>query len=285
MSSTMTTHLAKGSCANLRNARTSANLKDVNCTRCILSLNKKVIATYIKDSSKYEHSNYVGVDLLRAIPKWVVMGFHSYTTPSSVIKQAFKLTNPKLMFERREFVQLVALRELNPHIDPTVSRRVLKAFKECAVFVFDQINGNTDLSIRFSFAYDRLQVDNPRTKATIGFIDVLKVITDLGYVPQYILSIVIGKMANIRLNRQDLPMWAVMEQIFSNQSNTSQKAYRTLVKAILSGEFYQIDDLASLFPQICGLHHEIVDSSVLPPEWISLNRKYIGELRIIEEGL
>lgn len=285
MTPTDTVHATKGSCANLRNAKTTTDLRKVNCSRCILSLNKKVMTDFIKDSSKYEHSNFVGVDMLRAIPKWVIMGFHSYTIPSKVIKQAFSLSEPKVLFKRAEFTQIVTLRELNPHIDSSAVQRVLKAFKQCATFVFDQINGNTDLSISFSFGNDRIQVDNPRTKATVGFIDVLKVTTDLGYVPQYIMSIVIGKMANIRLNRPDLPLQAIMEQIFSNQSNTSQKAYRTLVKAVLSGEFYQISDLASVFPQICGLHHELVDSSVLPPEWMSLNRSYIGELRIIEEGL
>ncbi len=273
----VTIHAPKSRHANLRNSKVSDNTSNINCSECILVVNKKVIDKYLKESSSYQHSAKKGTDQERKLPEWAILGFKSYTTPNYAIRSIVKSSDPSMYFAKTDYNILVTLRNLDPSFD---SKPYLEAFIDMWHFFFTAyFEAHPSSKINFSVFQTVLSYKDANIPA-------LSVKCDMGYLMQYILMIHIGKMANILVHQPEVDKMRLMEQIFSNQSNTSQKNYRSFMKVLLNGDIIDLwdssSDYSDLIPQMAGLD---LYETILPPRWLSIHLSYKSEIKLAERGL
>lgn len=272
-----TMHAPKSRHANLRNAKVSEDSSLINCSECILVINKNVIDRYLKESSSYQHSAKKGTDQERKLPEWAILGFKSYTTPNYAIRSIIKASNPSMFFTKTDYNILVTLRNLDPSFDSQV---YLEAFVDMWHFFF----------VHYFDAHPKSLINFSITQTVLSYRDAnipaLSVKCDMGYLMQYILMIHIGKMANILVHQPDVDKMRLVEQIFSNQSNTSHKNYRSFMKVLLNGDIVDLWDNPSsygdLIPQITKFD---LYSTILPPRWLSIHLSYRSEIKLAEMGL
>lgn len=262
---------------------------EVSCTNCIANLDTKQVKLLLDFSSRYAHSAKKGIDLERKMPEWAIIGFKSYTRPNDMIKWVFNSENPSRYCVRAHFTTLAVARSLTPEVDQQGS---LYAFRQCWSYVMDKINANTSAHYASTIGEVTLSVYKRRATQYVE-IQAVSVESDLGYLTQYILSIIVGKMANIYTTctreasfNSDIDMNRLMSQIFSNQSNPRQENYRALLRVLLSGEIEELyndmDEFKELFPQFAIMHdYSMYDM----PNWLSINRIYKSEIDMIEGGL
>lgn len=267
---------AKGSShANLPNLKTAPD-SEVNCNQCLAWMNKKVINKIIRESSSYEHSGKKGVDHTRKMPEFAIMGFKSYTTPNYMIRDVVKQSNVEEYFKKAEHTILVALRNFDPTYD---SVPYLEAFSEMWKYVIARINDNIGLRLKYTIIDTVLEYRDKELKA-------LSVKCDLGYTIQYILMIIVGKMANIRVSQPGCDKFRLMEQIFSNQSNTSMRNYRCFLKVLLNGDIIDLwentDRYKEYVPKVLDFD---MYETILPPLWMSIHLSYRSEIKLAERGL
>ena len=273
----VTMHAPKSRHANLRNAKTSEEISKINCSECILVVNKKVIDRYLRESSSYQHSAKKGTDQERKLPEWAILGFKSYTTPNYAIRSIVKASNPTMYFEKSDYNILVTLRNLDPSFD---SKTYLTAFIDMWHFFFTAyFDAHPSSKINFSVSQTVLSYRDANIPA-------LSVRCDMGYLMQYILMIHIGKMANILVQQPEVDKMRLVEQIFSNQSNTSQKNYRSFMKVLLNGDITDLwanpSNYGELIPQVQGID---LYETILPPRWLSIHLSYKSEIKLAERGL
>lgn len=263
-------HAPRSSCANLLNLNVGLPI-DVNCPRCLIFLNKTIVRKVIAESSYYQHSGFKGVDHKRKMPEWVILGFKSYTTPQYAIRSAVKEPNPLLYFEKREFTMLVAKRNMNPVIDESA---YLNAFKTMFNFTCAAISDNS-VTFNYSIRDSELEYRDSELK-------VLEVKTDLGYIVQYTLMVLIGKMSNILAVIPDIDRFKLMSQIFSNQSNPVMINYRIFIRLLLNGHIKDLwnnpQSYVDYVPQLAGL--DLFDTTS-PPSWVPTRLPYKAEYKLI----
>ena len=272
----VSTHAAGSRHANLRNAKTSDVSSEVTCPECILVMNKRVMNDILEESSTYQHSARKGVDFKRKLPEWAILGFKSYTTPNYMIRSVVNGENPESFFENTHNTILVTLRNLDPSFDSTA---YLEAFIDMWNYFFEHFFEHTNVRVNFTI-----------TNAVLTYrdheINALSVNSDLGYLVQYILMIMIGKMVNILVEQPESDKFRLMEQIFSNQANTSMRNYRCFLKVLLNGDIVDLwanpSSYTSLVPQVLGFDDY---ESILPPSWLSIHLKYKSEIKLSERGL
>lgn len=272
----VSTHAPGSRHANLRNAKTSTTASEVTCPECILVMNKRVVNDMLEESSSYQHSGKKGIDFKRKLPEWAILGFKSYTTPNYMIRSVVASENPNEYFENVQSTILVTLRNLDPSFD---SSPYLEAFIDMWNYFFNQYFEHTAVPVHFTITQSILSYRDQEIKA-------LSVKSDLGYLVQYILMIMIGKMTNILVEQPESDKFRLMEQIFSNQANTSMRNYRCFLKVLLNGDIVDLwantDKYRELSPTVLGFDNY---ESILPPSWLSIHLKYKSEIKLAERGL
>lgn len=271
----MLIHAVKSRHANLKHMTTSPFVSEVNCSECILWLNDKKVSMLILESSEYQHSGLKGVDHKRKLPEWVVLGFESYTTPRYMIRSIIKKENPELYFTKKSYNIVVTHRNLTVKNNDIEKYR---AYYDMTVFLLDTLQ-DRGLNFNYDIKESVLRYRDHEIRA-------LSLNTNLGYCIQYILMIIIGKMANILVEYPQVDKFRLIEQIFSNQRHPRQSNYRCFLKVLLNGDIKNLwenpDSYGDLIPQVLGYDNY---EAIMSPKWLSTSLMYKGEVRIIKDGL
>ena len=256
-------------CANLRNMDVRDEKEEVTCPRCLIYVHKTTIIKTIRlsvQSSDFEHSGNKMTDNTRKIPEFAI-----YTQYGS-----FK--TPKMLIRKLDMENLTTPTEL---IIVSASVRSLQEG------YYDLIGENMEFIAQCLFNYTAKHgfslyqsVDSERLDLKYGehlVVNYLRITANIDILALYTISMIAVKMAQVGILNGDIAKFDLLSHILSNQSYTSQRAYRCVVRTIFSGEYWKIKDKRPLVPS-----NKLFDlfSTYKTPSWVSTSKTYVSEIRL-----
>lgn len=265
----MTVHFKGTPCANLRNMTVSSDSDAVNCSRCLIYVHKTTIIKTIRlsaQSSDFEHSGNKLTDNTRKIPEFAIYTqFGSFKTPKMLIR---KLDMSYLTTPTELIIVSASVRSLQEGYYNLIAENM--EFIANCLFNYTSRHG---ISLYQS-------VDSERLELKYGehlVVNYLRIKANMDVLALYTISMIAVKMAQVGILNADIAKFELLSHILSNQSYTSQRAYRCVVRTIFSGEYWEIGDKASLVPS-----DKLSDmfSTYRTPSWVSTSKTYVSEIRL-----
>lgn len=264
----MTIHFRGTPCANLRNMTVSDNKDEVDCSRCLPYVYQKEIRKLLSlglDSSSYEHSGNKFTDNTRKIPEFTILSkFGSFKTPKMLIR--------KLDFDKLEESSEIIIISASVN---SMNAEYYTSIQENLELIDNLLFRNTSKAINFVTAQssERMELSYGRS-ITVNY---LWVKAEIDILALYTLAMISTKMAQVQNLNKTIATFDLLSQIISNQKNTSQKNYRSVLRTLFSGEYWGIENKCILCPSTT-----IIDlySTFDTPSWIGTSRRYISEIRL-----